>query len=293
MDKPKSITHEHLLSVINTEARQLFDIKGLRILDAGCGDGTFLSYMVKALPSFFPDLSIEAYGFDVFGHGIQEKGFLEEAIRSLSAQVPNTDWRERITSISLQDRWPYEDGYFDFIVSNQVIEHVNDHERFFSEIRRTLKDGGCSIHLFPLKNCILENHLKLPFVHRINNFGFLQNYIRGFSRLNLGKFRSHSKEYGMPLNEYVERHADYMHYFTNYISYNEVLKLAKKCRLRASFKYTRDLYVRRLRSVLSLTYKFEYQIRRPSLFDFLFVLFARYISIVTLFLEKRETYRGA
>lgn len=293
MDNAKSITHEHLLSVINTEARRLLGIKGLRILDAGCGDGTFLSYLMRTLPLFLPDISIEAYGFDVFGHGVQEEGFLEKAIRSLSVQVPNTDWRERITSIFLQDGWPYEDEYFDFIISNQVIEHVNDHERFFSEVRRTLKDGGCSVHLFPLKNCLFENHLKLPLVHKIRNFDLLRSYISALSRLRLGKFRTHHRDYGMPLEEYAERHADYMHYFTNYISYGEVLQLAKKCGLRASFKYTRDLYVRRLLSVLSLTSKFEYQIRQPSFLDFLFVLFARYISIVTFFLQKRETYRGA
>jgi hypothetical protein len=58
MDKPKSITHEHLLSIINTEASQLVGIKGLRILDAGCGDGTFLSYLVRNLPLVFSNLSV-------------------------------------------------------------------------------------------------------------------------------------------------------------------------------------------------------------------------------------------
>jgi len=293
MDKPKSITHEHLLSIINTEARQLVGIKGLRILDAGCGDGTFLSYLVRNLPLVFSNLSVEAHGFDVFGHGVQERGFLEKAIEFLSVQEPNTDWRKRITSVSLQERWPYEDEFFDVIVSNQVIEHVDDHALFFSENHRTLKRDGVSIHLFPLKNCVFENHLKLPLVHKIRNFDLLRSYIRALSRLRLGKFRTHHRDYGMPLEEYAERHADYMHYFTNYISYGEVLQLAKKYRLRASFKYTRELYIRRLRSFLSLTPKFEYPMRRPGLFDFLFVLFARYISIVTLFLQKRETYRRA
>jgi len=95
----------------------------------------------------------------------------------------------------------------------------------------------------------------------------------------------------MPLDEYAERHADYMHYFTNYISYSEILRFAKKYRLRASFKYTRELYLRKLRSLFRLTPKFKYQMRQSGFLDFLFVLFARYISIITLSLQKRETYR--
>jgi SAM-dependent methyltransferase len=291
ISRGKTITHEHLLSVIHTEADGWSDRGSVNILDAGCGDGFLLAYLAKNLPLLLPGIAFGMYGFDVHDHGVQYEGFSGGSIEALTKEIPIVDWERRITSISCSDSWPYEDGFFDLIVSNQVIEHVNDHNIFLSEIYRTLKSEGYSIHLFPLKNCIFENHLKLPFVHKINNFDFLRSYVRGFSRLGLGKFRAYNKKSAMLLDEYVERHADYMHYFTNYISYNEILRLAKKCRLRASFKYTRELYLRRVRSALSLAPRFKYQMRQSGFLDFLFVLLARYISIVTLFLQKRETYR--
>ena len=40
---------------------------------------------------------------------------------------------------------PYEDNYFDVIVSNQVIEHVANIDKFCAEIFRLLKSGGYAI----------------------------------------------------------------------------------------------------------------------------------------------------
>ena len=116
-------------------------------------------------------------------------------------------------------------------------------------------------------------------------------YIKFLSRLGLGKYKSHSRESGISLDEYSEKHADYMHYFTNYISYSEVLKLAKKHRLRISFRYTLELYIKKFRKMLSLNTKYEYEKKRSILIDWLPLFVLKYISIVTLFLEKKETYR--
>jgi len=79
-----------------------------------------------------------------------------------------------------------------------------------------------------------------------------------------------------------------MHYFTNYISYNEVLKLAKKHRLRISFRYTLELYIRKFRTMLSLNPKYEYEKKISILIDWLSLFVLKYISIVTLFLEKNK-----
>lgn len=39
-------------------------------------------------------------------------------------------------------RWPVEDDSIDLIVSDSVLEHVENPDRFFLEARRVLKDGG-------------------------------------------------------------------------------------------------------------------------------------------------------
>lgn len=43
---------------------------------------------------------------------------------------------------------PFEDNKFDFILSNAVLEHVQDLEVFFRELKRVTKPGGISYHLY-------------------------------------------------------------------------------------------------------------------------------------------------
>lgn len=39
-------------------------------------------------------------------------------------------------------KWPFRDNLFDCIVSNQVVEHLTNLDKYFSESARTLKPGG-------------------------------------------------------------------------------------------------------------------------------------------------------
>lgn len=43
------------------------------------------------------------------------------------------------------DRIIFPDSYFDVILSNQVIEHLNDSDKFLEEVTRLLKPGGYAI----------------------------------------------------------------------------------------------------------------------------------------------------
>ncbi len=45
----------------------------------------------------------------------------------------------------LNDPLPYDDGSFDLVHANQVIEHVSDLDRFVSEARRVLRPGGRAV----------------------------------------------------------------------------------------------------------------------------------------------------
>jgi SAM-dependent methyltransferase len=262
----------------------------VRLLDAGCGDGELILYLAKNLPLLNESLNFEIYGFDVSNHGVQKESFLYKTIANLEGQIPELSWRERISYISVGETWCYPDEFFDVIISNQVLEHVNDHELFFSEIYRTLQEDGFSVHLFPLKHYIYEGHLLLPFVHRIKNYSILFSYIKCLSLLGMGKFKGHKKSTGITLQMYAERHADYMHYFTNYISYKDALWLAKKYKMRISFKYTHEFYVRKALSMISIRSGYKYKRNRSSIIDWISLMILRYISSVTLFLEKRETY---
>jgi len=290
ISKAKSITHQHLLSVLNTESEGYSEKRLLRILDVGCGDGQFINYLMKNFGVLNPAIDFEVYGFDVNDHGVQSEGYFANTIELLSEYFPGISWENRLHVFSAKELWPYPDDFFDVIISNQVVEHVRDHNLFFSEINRTLCRGGYSIHLFPLKHYFYEGHLHLPLVHRILNHDYMVSYIKHLSRLGLGKFKSHNKSSSVSLDEYAERHADYMSFFTNYLSYLEVLKLGKEYTLRTSFRYTQEFYIGKLGSMLGLKPKYEYQRNRSSLVDWLSIHVLKYVSSITLILHKSEIY---
>lgn len=286
----ESFTHKHLLSILNTEINDLKDCSKLKVLDVGCGDGHLINYLLTSISEIHPTLEFDLYGFDVSDHGVQSEGFFKRTIEYLSSQNPSIPWYERLEVVSTKQKWPYPDSFFDFIISNQVVEHVLDHELFFSEIYRTLKVGGGSVHLFPLKSYIYEGHLKLPVVHRISDYDFKIAYIKFLSRLGVGKFKEHKRKYSVTLNEYAERHADYMFFYTNYLSFSEVLKLCKRHNLRASFRYTKEFYINKLRSIFGLNSRLDYSYKRSGFIDLLATHILKYVSSVTLYLQKKETY---
>ena len=275
---------------MNTEFESFIEERAVRVLDVGCGNGHLLEYLMKNINCLNPKIDFEFHGFDVSDHGVQSVGYFSKTIESLSKSFPDIPWNKRLKVLSTKDTWPYPDNYFDLVISNQVVEHIGNHELFFSEIHRTLSKEGHSIHLFPLKHYIYEGHLNLPFVHKILNYDFLVSYIKFLSLLGLGKFKSHNRSSDISLSEYSERHADYMSFFTNYLSYSEVLSLGKKHSLRTSFRYTQEFYFTKLRSIFGLKTKYKYSRARSSIADWLAIHVFKYASSITLVLQKKETY---
>lgn len=292
MQAATSITHEHLLSVINTELGRFQPGTPLKILDVGCGNGKLIAYLSESLPLLNPGRTFEVYGFDVGDHGVQAAGFMHASIEGLTARFPDVSWAERIGLLKDQEPWPYPDGFFDVVVSNQVGEHVTNHDLFFGEIRRTLKDGGFSAHLFPLRHYVYEGHLHLPWVHRIGDHDLLRAYIKALSVIGLGKYRQIRARMGgdVDLDVFAERHADYMYFFTNYLGSRDVFALGKRHRLRTSFRYTQDFYFRKLRAMLGRRPVFTYRPARSAVGAACWFFLLKHVSSVTVFLEKRETY---
>ncbi|MFM6510843.1 MAG: class I SAM-dependent methyltransferase, partial [Microcystis panniformis] len=111
------------------------------------------------------------------------------------------------------------------------------------------------------------------------------------STLGLGTFHRQNKESGISLDDWTEKHTDYLHYFTNYISYQETLNMGKISNLRTSFRYTRELYQLYLDKKMKRTTKSIYTNHYSSfILEFLSIFFLKYIASVTLFLEKKQTF---
>jgi ubiquinone/menaquinone biosynthesis C-methylase UbiE len=59
---------------------------------------------------------------------------------------------------------PSADASHDVVISNHVIEHVDDQERHLREIARVLKPGGIAYLATPNRFALIEPHFKLPFL---------------------------------------------------------------------------------------------------------------------------------
>ena len=108
------------------------DIQGLKILDIGCGNGDISNYFAR---------QNEQYGVDVKDQRKPENNTFE------FYQVDS-------------ERLPFDDGFFDVVVSHHVIEHVSDQGLHLDEIWRCLKPNGVAYVATPNKSSpIMEGHV--------------------------------------------------------------------------------------------------------------------------------------
>jgi SAM-dependent methyltransferase len=84
---------------------------------------------------------------------ISDSGGLVTVLGLADADVVRVDYPEH----SLLALYSFEDGAFDFVVSDQVLEHVEgDPRRAFDESHRVLKPGGVAVHTTCFINPIHE-----------------------------------------------------------------------------------------------------------------------------------------
>jgi len=93
---------------------------GARVLDVGCGEGTFTAELVA--------MGASPVGVDV----------AEAALRRARARVPGADF----VRVQFDGELPFADGSFALAWASEVIEHVGDTARWLSELRRVLEPGG-------------------------------------------------------------------------------------------------------------------------------------------------------
>jgi len=279
-----STTHEHLLAVIATEALSAGH-SHFNLLDAGCGNGQLISYLLENIP-VTSGSAVDVSGFDVLDDGVQRQGFLDAARATLSGSHPEIDWQEHVLAAATSEPWPFPKQSFDIVVSNQVCEHVADLNEFFSENARVLRNDGVAIHLFPLRDYLLEGHLLLPLVHRIASHDLRRDFIAFLSKHGVGKYRDRSQA----LETYAEQHADYLQGLTHYRSWSEVAEAAKSAGLRASYRYTPEYYWRRLARVRGRDYPYILRTQGRALSDAIWFRLLKRISSVTIVLQKRYTY---
>jgi ubiquinone/menaquinone biosynthesis C-methylase UbiE len=159
------------------------------ILDFGCGDGERV-------------FDLRKLGFNTFGVDItltQESEFL------------------RLIPTEKGYRIPFDDAAFDFVYSNQVFEHVQDHGAALSEIWRVLKPGGISLHYFPPKYKPLEPHTFVPLAGALQGRVWLTIWAWAGVR---NRFQA-----GLKAKDVVKRNYQFLQANTCYLTTNQLRKV--------------------------------------------------------------------
>ena len=144
---------------------------GIKVLDFGCGQGSSIIELRA--------VGIDAYGVDI----VQSK--IDAAKNKLSSQDNNIKTSDVFRTIN--QNIPFEDNTFDYIFSNQVLEHVENLDKSANEIARVLKTDGFYYSASPAKFKIIEPHIFVPFAHWLPAGKFRSNYLSICFYLGIGK----------------------------------------------------------------------------------------------------------
>jgi 2-polyprenyl-3-methyl-5-hydroxy-6-metoxy-1,4-benzoquinol methylase len=101
------------------------DVRGLEVLDLGCGTGRHALWMAAA------GANVTAVDFS-------------EGMLALARQKPGAA-AVRFLSHDLHQPLPFPRGAFDLVVSGLVLEHLRDLPTFFGEAHHLLRSGGIAV----------------------------------------------------------------------------------------------------------------------------------------------------
>lgn len=116
---------------------------GEKVLDAGCGSGRNMHWFLQN-------------DFEIYGIDWSEAAILN--LRKMHPQFPAENFQ-----ISLVERLPFTDNYFDHVISSAVLHFANNEMHFkkmMGEMVRVVKPGG-SIFIRMTSDIGIENKVKL------------------------------------------------------------------------------------------------------------------------------------
>ena len=130
-----------------TEIKQ--HLKGVKVLDVGCGTGGFCIAALKE-------------SADVFGIDKDSKAIEICRLKASIHSIPLEHFQ-----VSTAENLPFKENTFDFIFCNSVLEHVNDVAKTISEMLRVTKQHGILFIKFPDYRSIYEAHYKISWIPKM------------------------------------------------------------------------------------------------------------------------------
>lgn len=110
--------------------KELGDIHGKLILDAGCESGHISIELLKR------------------GANISAIDIVEPALEKFREKIKETQYSPIILKAAIQEI-PFENRKFDNVIATEVLEHAPDTKKCISELMRVTKNGGSLIITFP------------------------------------------------------------------------------------------------------------------------------------------------
>jgi SAM-dependent methyltransferase len=289
---PISVAHEHVVAALNTHlraAKAWASGDRIRVLDIGCGDGLLLAYLQAMSDAGGFGAEVELHGFDVDEMGYQDARQRPRALGLLDTAHPGIEWHRRVKTIRSDAAWGYPAGFFDAAVSNQVLEHVRDLDHFLANLKNHLRPGGISVHLFPLKNYVVEGHTGIPFLHWLRSFDTQVPYVDLLSRMGVGRYATDRTMLGYrDTRSHARDTASFVQLYTSYRSLGDIARACNAHGLALSHLYTKDFYLAKLRRIARRRAHERYRAWRPFVLEALAFAVLKYVSSVTLTISRVE-----
>lgn len=285
-----SVTHAHLILASASELTER-NLQGrIRMLDVGCGNGQLLLAFARYLPAL-TGKTLDPLGLEVSDSAVQRPGFFAETEQRLRAGAPEYDWQQRLFFGRSTDEWPVEDDSIDLLVTNHVLEHVENLHRFFAETKRVLRPNGVSLHLFPTSASVVEGHLWAPWAHRIRSSDIRRAYLTKYARTGLARKGPLRTNAMMTPAEWGQSRSDYLQNATWYRTWSTLADAAKAAHLQASYRWTPDFYALKLAYILNAPELVMYG-HRPSakLSEALLFRLLERVASVSMCFENGKAY---
>ncbi len=173
-------------------------INELKILDHGCGSGLKTMFL-------YANGFTSAYGVNVNFDVNHLNKIVNLIFKFKDTRFIQTDGKTL----------PFDTNYFDFILSCQVVEHLQEEvvDLYYSEEGRVLKSGGIAYHQVPHSFVPYDSHSRLWFAHWMPSF--LQPILYGIVKSIRDKKNclKEGKKYAKRFNgEFVALRSPYYHY---------------------------------------------------------------------------------
>ncbi|MCZ6680587.1 MAG: class I SAM-dependent methyltransferase [Candidatus Poribacteria bacterium] len=198
------------------------DISSFRIFDVGCGAAQTIAYL-------------RALGYDAWGGEASPQQFdlARQGLEGIGLD-PSV-----VVLLDLSSgKYPVSDRSFDFVYSDNVLEHVENLESFVQEVDRLTRTGGRGIHIFPSRLKLIEAHVRMPFVHWTLNSSVRLALIR--LSIAMGMDPLWKKTETMCPREAAKTYLQYLNDHTFYRPLSEIRLAFRRVGLGCDTRPTRD-----------------------------------------------------